>query len=106
MRPDVDGRERWTGRWSDWLGGWLIAVDGRLWCLGGSTGELALDRRSAGDLLTSLFLVGGRLLDEVDEGVGEGACKLDDGDDEKDSDSLRNHLRGADGRIGEGRSLG
>jgi hypothetical protein len=37
-------------------------VDGRLCSLGGGTGELALDKRSVGDLFTSLFLVGGREL--------------------------------------------
>lgn len=67
----MEGRERWRGR-LDWGGGWLIAVDGRLWCLGGSMGELALDKRSAGDLLTSLFLVGGRLLEEEVDDVGDG----------------------------------
>jgi len=86
-------------------------VDGRLWCLGGGTGELALDKRSAGDRLTSLFLVGGRELgcEAVQERVGEEDVEdivddgLDDdrevrGEDEKDSDSRRSHLRDVDGR--------
>lgn len=87
-------------------------MDGRLWSLGGGTGELALDKRSAGDRLTSLFLVGGRELgceaaqervreeEDVEDIVDDG---LDDdrelpGEDEKDSDSRRSHLRDVDDR--------
>jgi len=87
-------------------------VDGRrLWCcLGGGTGELALDNRSVGDLLTSLFLVGGRELgcevvqervrDEVDDTVDDGDDNERElvGDEEKDSDKRRSHLREVEGR--------
>jgi hypothetical protein len=103
----------------------MIAVDSRrLWVwLGGGTGELVLDNRSAGDLLTSLFLVGGRefgcevvqerLRDEVevrdrvgdgDNNEGELAGELDP----NDCDKRRIHLsrRPVDGReVGGGVGL-
>lgn len=70
---------------------------------------MALDKRSAGDRLTSLFLVGGRefgceavqerVREDVEDKVDDG---LDDrelpGEDEKDSDSRRSHLRDVDDR--------